>query len=448
MSLFAPSRRPAATNQPFNWFSVLPLVMFFLYWLFARSLERVDWQPMLTAWWQTTLPLLPLPNVVIAIFELFHPRVLRHLIIPGLGWYLAYQAAVSLVQTLYDLPTKQNARTLLSRLQTRGMSQVKPLPVSSKTLVQARETSELLRVGGPGRIAVMAGDVAVTELNGRFHRILGPGAHMLDRLEYVRAVLDLRQQERTATDVSLVTQDGIEIHTDITITFRLEMGEELPGKSNPYPYDEEAVRQAAYNETILADGTISTWDNAPLNSVKTNLVKIVAANYRLDDLLHTRSNQDPFHNIRNELVHQVRPFLFNQGIELLSLHISRLDLPDAVSKQYIEYWQTHGETQIRLQKAEGEAMALEEMEIARAEAEMTMIQAIVEGVQRARRISNTNNMHEIIALRLVEALEKMAKQSQQSAALPMSLLPQIDEIRRLLKAGAVPPVLGDENPKP
>ncbi len=448
MSLFAQPRRPAPTNNPFNWFSLLPLVMFFLFWLFARSLERVDGLPMLAAWWQNTLPMLPLPTVLVVVFEMFHPRVLRHLIIPGLGWYLAYDAAVSLVQTLYDLPTKQNARSLLSRLQTRGMNQVKPLPVSSKTLAEARETSELLRVGGPGRIAVMAGDVAVTELNGRFHRILGPGAHMLDRLEYVRAILDLRQQERTATAVPLVTMDGIEIKADITITFRLEMGEELPGKSNPYPYDEEAVRQAAYNETILADGTISTWDNAPLNSVKTNLAKIIA-NYRLDDLLHTRQADDPFLAIRNELVHQARPFLFNQGIELLSLHISRLDLPSDVSEQYIQYWQTHGETQIRLQQAEGEAMALEEMEIARAEAEMTMIQAIVEGVQRARRISNTNNMHEIIALRLVEALEKMAKQSQQSAALPMSLLPQIDEMRRLLKSGTVPPpVLGDENPKP
>ena len=447
MSLFAPPRRPAPTNNPFNWFSLLPLVMFFLYWMFARSLERVDGMPMMAAWWQSTLQL-PLPNIVVAVFELFHPRVLRHLIIPVLGWYLAYNAAVSLVQTLYDLPDKQNARNLLSRLQTRGTSQIKPLVVSSKTLIEAREKSELLRVGGPGRIAVVAGDVAVTELNGRFHRILGPGVHMLDRLEYVRAILDLRQQERIATDISLVTQDGIQVTADITITFRLEMGDELPSKSKPYPYDEEAVRLAAYNETVLANGSVSTWDNAPLNSVKTNLAKIIT-NYRLDELLHTRQTDDPFLAIRNDLVHQVRPFLFNQGIELLSLHISRLDMPAAVSEQYIQYWQMQGKTQIRLQQAEGEAMALEEMEIARAEAEMTMIQAIVEGVQRARRISNTNNMHEIIALRLVEALEKMAKQSQQSAALPMSLLPQIDEMRRHLKAGAVPPpALGDETRKP
>ena len=444
MSLSGQPRRPTSSNDQFNWFSLLPVVMFLLYWVFARSLERVDWQPVLAAWWSNVLPI-PLPNVVVAFFELFHPRVLRHLIIPVLGWYLAYQAAVSLVQTLYDLPDKQNARSLLSRLQTRGMSQVLPLVVSSKTLAEAREKSELLRVGGPGRIAVVPGDVAVTELNGRFHRILGPGKHMLDRLEYVRAILDLRPQERMATAVPLVTLDGIEVSADVTMTFRLEMGEDLPSKSRPYPFDADAVRLAAYNETVMADGAVSTWDNAPLNSVKSSLAKIIT-NYKLDELLHTRPTDDPFQAIRSEVVHQVRPFLYNQGIELLSLHISRLDLPDAVNEQYIQYWQTHGETQIRLQQADGEAMSLEEIEIARAEAEMTMIQAIVEGVQRARRISNTNNMHEIIALRLVEALEKMAKQSQQATTLPMSLLPQIDEIRRLLQAGPVPPpVLEDEN---
>jgi regulator of protease activity HflC (stomatin/prohibitin superfamily) len=346
---------------------------------------------------------------------------------------------------LYDLPDKESARSLLSRLRTGGTGQAKPLVVSSKTLHEAREKSELLRVGGPGRIAVVAGDVAITELNGRFHHILGPGSHTLDRLEYVQAILDLRPQERTATKIPLITHDGIEVNADVTVTFRLEMGDDIPSKSNPYPYDEEAVQMAAYNETILPDGTVSAWDSAPLNSVKGNLAKIVA-NYRLDDLLHTRQGEDPFLAIRNELLHQVRPFLLNQGIELLSLHISRLDLPETISEQYVQYWQAYWQTQIRLQQAEGEARSLEEMEIARAEAEMTMVQAIVEGVQRARRISNTNNMNEIIALRLVEALEKIAEQSQQSTPLPISLLPQIDGMRRDLEVAKIPPpILRDEN---
>ncbi|MCA9960819.1 MAG: hypothetical protein KC443_17385, partial [Anaerolineales bacterium] len=80
----------------------------------------------------------------------------------------------------------------------------------------------------------------------------------------------------------------------------------------------------------------------------------------------------------------------------------------------------------------GQATVLEEKEIARAEAEMTMIQAIVDGVQRARRDGQPANMSEIVALRLVDALEQMAHQSQRLYPLPQGLLPQLEQMRRQL----------------
>lgn len=443
MSLFNQSGSRQSTSNQFNWLGWLALILFILYWVFMRSLERVDGLPGLATWWRTAVPLIPLPAQLIPVLELFHFRVLRHLIIPALGWYLAYRAAVSLVQTLYDLPDWPAAQRLLSRLQSRGTSQAKPFPINRKVLAEARAQSALLRVGGPGRIAVTAGDVVVTELNGRFHRILGPGGHMLARLEYIHSVLDLRPQERQASDVRLTTRDGIEVSIDVTVNFRLDTGGEFPSKEKPYPYNEEAVRLAAYNQTVLPDGTISTWDNAPLNSAKTNLTKIIAT-YNLDALLYTRAADDPLRDIRNELIHKVRPFLFNQGIELTGLHLSRLELPQEVTDQYIQYWQTHWDTQIQLKKAEGDAAYLEEVEIAQAEAEMTMIQAIIEGVQRARTTSKTNNMNEIIALQLVEALGKMARQSQEILPLPDSIMSQLVEMRHQLDAGLVPPAEFDQ----
>jgi hypothetical protein len=46
-------------------------------------------------------------------------------------------------------------------------------------------------------------------------------------------------------------------------------------------------------------------------------------------------------------------------------------------------------------------------------------------------------MREIVALRLIEALEKMAQQSQQIHPLPAKLLPQLHDIRRQLTPGTV-----------
>jgi len=290
-------------------------------------------------------------------------------------------------------------------------------------------------VGGPGRVSIMAGDVAVTEINGRFQQLLGPGAHTLGRLEYIRAILDLRPQVRTASGVRLTTRDGIEVTADITVNFRLDTGGDYPSKAVPYPYNPEAVRQAIYNVTVLPDGTLSLWSNTPAASAKANLTTIIA-NYPLDELLHARAAADPFAAIRSELIHKIRPFLVGQGIELTSLHISRLELPQPVTEQYINYWRADWETKSQLQRADGNAMALEEIEIARAEAEMTMIQAIVEGVQYARQSGSSDNMREVIALRLVEALEKMARQSQQDAPLPITLLPQFNRWQQRLQSGA------------
>ena len=432
-------RRPNAQPQSQNrWFPWLMGLLFVIFWLFAHRLERIDLQATLAPWQQAWFPFVELPRAVVFAAEMLHWRVLRHLVSAIIGWRLAHGAAVSLVRALYDLPDRQAAKSLLNRLQWTKTPPGKPLAVSGLTLEQAREKSELLRVGGPGRIAVQAGDVAVTELNGRFHRILGPGAHTLDRLEYIYALLDLRPQERIAKVVRLHTGDGIEIKADIAIAFRLDTGEEIPTQNVPYPYSEEAVCMAVYNQTVLPDGSVSGWDNAPLNSAKMNLVNIIGR-YKLDELLHARSAADPYLAIRTELIQKIRPFLINQGIELTGVHISRLELPPDVANQYIKYWRTHWETQVKLQEVDGAAMSLEEMEVARADAEMTMIQAIVEGVQRARAASNTNNMNEIIALRLVDALEKMAHQSQQDIPLPASLLPQIDTLRHQLNVFDGPP---------
>ena len=88
--------------------------------------------------------------------------------------------------------------------------------------------------------------------------------------------------------------------------------------------------------------------------------------------------------------------------------------------------------------ADGQANALSETEIARAEAELLMIQAILEGLDNARRAGGVGTMREVVALRMIEALEKMARQSQQFQALPASLMPQLVDWQRQLRTGRLP----------
>nr|NIV91965.1 hypothetical protein [candidate division KSB1 bacterium] len=89
-------------------------------------------------------------------------------------------------------------------------------------------------------------------------------------------------------------------------------------------------------------------------------------------------------------------------------------------------------TQQTLQKADGEVEILENQEFARAEAEAIMLRAIAEGLQRAQRVGRDVSSREVVALRLIESLEAMAKSSGEVMALPNQLIPQLGSLRQQL----------------
>lgn len=429
---YAPLRRD--DGLPTWLWPLVQLIFLAGYWLFAWLLERPDLTPFLSRYWNASMPI-PLPGMLVFAAELLHPRVLRHLIPVAVGWWLARGAAIGLVQTLYQMPDRETATEFFTRLRSGGGGST--LLLDEPELDDWRHKSVLLRVGGPGKVRVPEDKVAVTEQNGRFRRVLSPGQeHQLARFEYVRSLLDLRPQERAEPGIPLVTKDGIDVTADLRLRYRVFSGGEPATPTDPYPFSEEAVRAAAYAQSVMPDGKVGTWATLPARLARGGLRRIVAR-YRLDEMLQlANAAERPLEAIQTELTRQLRGQLQPYGIELLgSVLITRLELPEAVTAQYIRYWQVDWETRRRISEADGTAVALEEMEIARAEAEITMVQAIVEGVQRARRDGAGANMGAIIAMRLIDALEQTARQSQRMTPLPANLLPQIQELRQRLGPG-------------
>lgn len=427
-----PSRpAPPPAQSQNSWFLPSIFVLLFLYWLFARSMERIDLS-------QSSELLSGLPPAFVMVAELFHWRVLRHIVPVAAGYYLAYGAAVSLVRRLYDLPDQAAAWLFLSRLRTMGGAMMeKPIPLRANLIEEIRNELPVLRVGGPGQVRLSPGEVAVTEQNGRIFRVLPPGIHRLARFEYIHTILSLREQERFIEEIPLVTREGIELKADVSLGYRISLGSDLPTRAKPFPYDEEAVKTAAYDQTVTPFG-LSTWEDTPANIARSELKKIIAK-YRLDEILQLEDSiDDPHLVIRSELERRTRLILMDKGIDLVSLHVGRLKFPTAVTEQYIKYWQSQWDIKAKLSIADGDARALEEVEIARAEAEVTMIQAIVEGVRRAQQDGHTSTVREIVAMRLIEAMEKVARQSQNVETLPSGLLPRLNQMRRELQPGHPP----------
>ncbi|MFZ0544139.1 MAG: SPFH domain-containing protein [Candidatus Promineifilaceae bacterium] len=435
----APSPRLLGFNKNLSLLGLT--LLFFGYWYIAFLLERVDYSqsavPVLVAFRSMLSLFGPLSSIILlplfnAFIEFFSPRVLRHLIPPLVGWWLARWAILGLLQSFYDLPDADSATSLLYRLSVSRVNFLKPAVIKLESFEADRKKNSLLKIGGPGRVKISGGAALVTELNGSFYRVRGPGQHTLERFEYPRTLVDLRPQERESENIRMMTSDGIELTTSLTVTFQIDRGDNKPTPEKPFPFLEEAVRIAAYAETNQAEGQVGRWDALPL-IITAGQLRAVVGEYRLDELILSEPNGIDIHRrLQMAMERRAKTILHNFGIVIRGTRLGALKLDEVVENQRTEYWKAHWNTQRTLQLADGEVEILQSQEIARAEAEAIMLKAIAEGLQRSRRAGRDVSSREVVALRLIESLEAMAQHSGQVVPLPGQLMPHLGSLRQQL----------------
>lgn len=415
MSAQSPGRS-LRLRRPANWPWFVLAVLFVGYWLLMSSMERINANAILAGYFMPGLT----PFQVEAVYfhplltwtvKLFHPRVLRHFIPLIAGWWLAVQAAISLMQVLYNCPDRRTAAEFLRRQRNDRASRLEePFTVLPESLSEAKERSILLDVGGPVRVGIPNGFAAVTERNARFLRVLPPGVYTLQRFEHILAVVDLHPQEKTARDMLMLTKEGIPVRADISLTFAIDPGQDAATRRRPFPYDEQAVKKAAYGGVVGANGRVSSWADAPLGKVRGALAGLVSED-SLDNLIASPSPRDAHHVLTQAVTRKVWESLPRDGIKPLSLRIGRLSPPPEVSRQYTEFWLANQRKKDMLARANGTAQLLQEAETARAAAEIAMIQAIVDGVRHAQQEAGAKLSGYLVAVRLLEALRKMFESS-------------------------------------
>ena len=434
-NLFARTPRPPTRVTAFDelkastkrngWYTGFLIFMLFAYWYFATVIERID----MSAEFAEQAPLLASIPFALTIREMLTLQAARHLIPVIVGWWLAYETAVSVVHHLYDLPDTSGARRFLSRLQS-GSGGSNSTTINPKTLKADRQSSVLLRLGGPGKIKLPATYVGVTELNDRFMRVLPPGKNTLHAFEYLHSVIDLRQQDRFINGAELTSLDGISFTASVNIVYRIKT-DEYPNQQNPYPFDADAVRIAAYIQTVIDDhGTVVGWESAPERIAVSTLSDIVGM-YTLDEIFFPDQSGPIWYDaIQNEFDRNLYRAFSNMGLELIEAHFVNMELPPKINDMYVKYWQSQSDTEIHIRKLEGSAAAYERLESARADAEDAMLNAIAEGVKQAQKEGISSPINQIVALRMAEALERMATQSLDNKIQTDKYLPSADQLRR------------------
>jgi regulator of protease activity HflC (stomatin/prohibitin superfamily) len=417
-----------------TWLTLFVLLV--LYWGYAWIFERIDYFAAPPGWWMSVVnryPLLDLiePAVLLAA-EFLSIRVLRHFIPIVLAALLARTAVHRFLASFYDLPDQNSAKGLLKRLRAWRIPDKPVAKLDADNFTHAQTNNTVLKVGGPAKVEVERGSAIVTEVNGRYARVLGPGVRYLARFERPFAIIDLRPQDRHTDESTMMTRDGIEITASVGVTFHIESNDQLPSHDVPFPFDRSAVRKAAYAQTITGDGNVIGWKPISLGVATGQLAEIVGESW-LDELAHpTQGGVQPYPSRNREMRRATRAIMKDQGVTITDTRLGRLELPEAVRVKYLELWRVYWEKKRRLDEAEGEAALIEEKEIARARANALMFMAILEGLQRARTMAGDESSTRIVALRLIEALQTMARRSQEESPAPEYILGTLSELQKQL----------------
>lgn len=286
---------------------------------------------------------------------------------------------------------------------------------------------------------VNTGYVYVVERFGQFYKVLEPGWHLIiPYVDYIRAKISTKQQILDIDPQSVITEDNVKISIDNVIFYKVMQAQD-----------------AVYN--------IDNYKAGIIYSTITNVRNIVGS-MTLDEVLTGRDK------INKELLEIVDKITDSYGIKILSVEIKNIvppaEIQEAMEKQMkaernkraaildaegkrqsaisiaegdkqskilqaeaekeANIRRAEGMREAQLLEAEGKAKAIEEIAIAEAKAIDLVNRSIIE--------SGTNET--VIALKQVEALEKMAESPSSKLILPnesVTSLGSIAAVSEMLK---------------
>ncbi|MBI5567375.1 MAG: hypothetical protein HY870_20920 [Chloroflexi bacterium] len=319
------------------------------------------------------------------------------------------------------------------------------------------ETDEALSKRGV--IVTDSTSVVVLRTATGLSRIVGPGTErdqspsgviFTEWNEEIDAIIDLRPQIRlTLPPFPATTNDGMTVDAKIIAFFSLkrvksrrmrDLVREPMRWPPPFVWHSYPIRQALNAQRIQRKDDKSQrtgWADSVLTVAVPQLRHIIAR-YTLDYLTAPLGQpQHPRFGIRNELVSFVRQRMdvgddFNRptGLDVRFMAVPLMWPSPDVQRQRIESWKN--EWRRRTDEIEGraEAEAIRTREMARAQVQGEMTARINDALKEAQ-ASGTGN-HDLITLRFLEAMEKMAKDPTTRALLTLDSLKILQQLRQML----------------
>jgi len=343
---------------------------------------------------------------------------------------LASLLAVMLCSEVTICPQMKNsARSFLSLL-CRASGLHRPIQVIRDGKVAVPEPSDG-PLFGPCLIAVNDGNAAVLELGGQLTRIVGPGLCRAGRWEFVRKVVDLTPQQAKIDIEEAFTRDRIPLFVELAVAYRIQVDPQSLKDTGKHDFQEETIRKAVL---LTHDWKEDTETSAA------SVTRDVIAMYYLDDLYDPRDADgnygqfSPRMQLQRDIRNRLNAVVSNWGVRVDQVQIGRIDVPAEVKLTMLNKWQAEWEKQTTISRSEGAAEAYRLMEKARAQAQMQMVITVTEAFQHAA-AANAQVPAQLISLRFMDALEKMARDPATKILLAPNVFDTLHDIRRVLTEG-------------
>jgi regulator of protease activity HflC (stomatin/prohibitin superfamily) len=312
---------------------------------------------------------------------------------------------------------------------------------NQKLVTRVRGNSFRQFFAGPGIVITGCDHMVVTTDGIKIKGVKEPGLSFTGGFEREPIVVDLRCQLR-AFHVEAPTKDGIRIKVLTFVPFRIQ-ADGWPEQGKPFPFRKKAVVDAILARAVehtqeAKDGKVVEnkkpleWDEN-VQIVATRAVRRIIGDYTFDDLCAPYDpERDPRSEIVSGLQRELRRELGPMGIQALGGGISNL-LPEdrQLLQRRIGNWQAEWSRRVSAEMGRADADYIRMVEAARAQTQAEMIRTISEGFERAGPVEDVSK---VIALRFIEAIEKMIENSIVHNALPPSSVATVEAMKHAVEA--------------
>jgi len=404
--------------------------------------------------------LFPIPSQTM--FYLLLLRMLMIFLTPTImalaGFWLLLDYASKLIHEIYKPKTDDDIVKLIKR----RLLGVMPLPPPINSFVgypsiminkpELEESHSVRWFGGPGKLIIFDGFAAYLERGNKFSRVVGPSSPppFLERFERIKEIVDLRPQTKSGY-VEPWTKDGIHIKLKLDIEVQIDASAEASEKFTNlrYPFDPLAVKAAVeYTSVRLIGDKLEeqTWLDGAWGSI-TGAINAFVAGHALDELFvapqsenHTNANHSNHETLENieqifsrrisdKVINDVRDRLHNNGIQVLNVQLTELEVPKEVLELRTKYWEIARDKVSAQRSSRAEAERIRARELAHAEAQRTMLTTIMTKLENV----DANDLTEALILSLSGILDQNLEDPIIRPLIAKESFAVLDRVKKLIK---------------